>query len=68
MSNVELSEPTESLREQFLELTGYGDGDILAFNPSTRNFLTRNRGKYRVTETGKILHLAGPSPDPTERF
>lgn len=65
---VEIDLESETLREQFLELTGYGDRDILAFNPDTRYFLTRNGGRYQLTELGRIMHLAGPSPDPTERL
>jgi hypothetical protein len=55
-------------REKFLEITGYGDSDIVAFNPRTGDFLTRNGGRYKMTDTGKVLHLNGPSPDPTERM
>jgi len=65
---VELDLTSEAVREQFLELTGYGDRDIIAFNPTTGYFLTRNGGRYQLTELGKIMHLAGPSPDPTERL
>jgi hypothetical protein len=65
---LETITPAESLRRQFLEHTGYGDRDIVVFNPSTRIFLTRNGGRYQMTDLGKVLHLAGPSPDPTERM
>ncbi len=68
---VELSDfdlDQDSVRQQFLEITAYGDSDILAYNPKTRFFITRNGGRYQLSEAGKILHLAGPSPDPTERL
>ena len=51
----------------FLEEAGYSEDDVLAYNPSTGKVSMKNGGLYRITSTGKILHLAGPSPDPTER-
>lgn len=66
--DTELDPVQEMVRQDFLESTGYGDRDILAFNPNTRFFITRNGGRYRLTETGKVLHIAGPSPDPSERL
>ena len=54
--------------DEFLENSGYGDDDVLAFNPMTGEVSTRNGGRYQISETGKILHLSGPSPDPTDRF
>ena len=53
---------------EFLETSGYGDDDVLAFNPTTGEVSTRNGGRYEISSTGKIVHLAGPSPDPTDRF
>lgn len=53
---------------EFLEITGYGDDDVLAFNPSTGEVSTRNGGLYRISETGKVEHISGPSPDPTDRL
>lgn len=58
---------TDPIREAFLEATGYAEEDIVAYNPSTGNFVTRNGGRYHYTSTGKLIHLTGPSPDPTER-
>lgn len=52
----------------FLEEAGYSDDDILAVNHETRKIATTNGGLYRMSETGKIFHLRGPSPDPTERL
>lgn len=54
--------------DSFLEEAGYADSDVLALNKRTRRISTRNGGLYELTETGKILHLKGPSPDPTERL
>ncbi len=53
--------------EDFLEYAGYSESDVLAFNPETGKISTRNSGLYQVTETGKVLHFSGPSPDPTDR-
>lgn len=66
MLSTDLTQDT--VRQEFLEVSGYGDRDILAYNPTTRFFITRNGGRYQLTDSGKILHLAGPSPDPTERL
>lgn len=52
----------------FLDEAGYSDDDVLAVNPNTRKIVMRNGGLYKITETGNILHLRGPSPDPTERL
>ena len=52
---------------EFLETSGYGDDDILAYNPTTGTVATRNGGRYQM-ESGKIIHLSGPSPDPTDRL
>jgi hypothetical protein len=57
-----------SLKQTFLEMTGYCDADVLAWNFSTRKFLTRNGGVYILTEQGHIKHLEGPSPDPSDRL
>lgn len=54
--------------EVFLEEAGYSEDDVLAYNPSTGKILTKNGGHYKITETGKILHLGGPSSDPSDRF
>jgi hypothetical protein len=54
--------------ETFLEEAGYSDDDVLAVNDDTRTILMKNGGLYRISQTGKILHLKGPSPDPTERL
>ena len=51
----------------FLKLTGYGPSDILSLSYSTGIFLTRNGGKYRL-EDNRIIHMAGPDPDPSQRL
>lgn len=51
----------------FLEEAGYSESDVLAFNPITGKIVTKNGGLYEITQTGKIIHYSGPSPDPTER-
>lgn len=51
----------------FLEEAGYSEDDVLAYNPSTGKIQTTNGGLYQITDTGKILHLSGPSPDPSDR-
>lgn len=52
---------------RFLEATGYGSDDLLAYNFDTQIFLTRNGGKYQVTGEN-ITHLAGPAPDVSDRW
>jgi len=51
----------------FLQLTSYGPSDILSLSYYTRTFLTRNGGRYRLEEN-RVIHLAGPDPDPSERL
>lgn len=58
----------QDIKNRFLELTGYSKNDILAWNVQTRKFMTRNGGQYQLTEAGKIIHFAGPSPDPEDRL
>lgn len=50
----------------FLEQTGYGPSDILSLNYETNIFLTRGGGKYQLKKD-RVIRLAGPSADPTER-
>jgi hypothetical protein len=59
---------TDLALESFLEESGYSEDDLLAVNRDDGKILTRNGGLYKLTESGKILHLDGPSPDPTERL
>jgi hypothetical protein len=51
----------------FLYLSGYTANDILSLNYDTNTFLTRNGGKYQL-KGKKIIHLEGPSADPTGRL
>lgn len=60
------SSKAESLRDRFLELSGYEDSDIIGANAERRTFVTSNGGKYEVSPKGKKLRrLAGP-PTPVE--
>ena len=52
----------------FLEEAGYSEQDVLAYNPMTGKVATKNGGLYEITESHRIIHYAGPSPDPTERM
>ena len=66
--DAEVTTEQAALRDDFLEATGYGSDDLLSLNYSTREFLTRNGGLYRVEEDGQIEHLGGPPPDVEDRF
>lgn len=63
-----LTTEQEELKQTFFEETGYGVDDLLSLNFSTRVFLTRNGGKYRVHEDQSISHLSGPPPDVADRY
>jgi hypothetical protein len=52
----------------FLEEAGYSENDVLAYNPMTGKVCTKNGGVYEVTESHKIIHYGGPSPDPADRI
>lgn len=68
LTNVEITDDQRSLREEFLEATGYGSDDLLSLSYNTRTFLTRNGGKYKVLDDGSIDHLSGPPPEVEDRF
>jgi hypothetical protein len=51
----------------FMEETEYGPSAILSYSTMTGEVLTRNGGHYKLLDN-KIEHLAGPSPDPSERI
>lgn len=68
LQEPELKDSQAILRRQFLDATGYGSSDILSLNYSTRTFLTRNGGCYRVEEDGVVTHLAGPAVDVDDRM
>lgn len=68
IEEAKLDPMIEGLRLQFLELTAYARSDLLAWNPDTREFYTRNGGLYRLASSGTIEHVKGPSPDPEERL
>ena len=52
---------------ELLDKTGYALSDVLSLNILDRIVLMRNGGKYKMV-AGEIEHLAGPSPDPSERM
>jgi len=53
--------------KELLQKTGYGYSEILSVSYSDRIVLMRNGGKYKMVDD-EIEHLAGPSPDPSERM
>lgn len=63
-----LREDRKAFLAVFLEKTQYGPSNILSYSTYTGEVLTRNGGKYRLVEDDKLEHLAGPSPDPSERI
>ena len=67
IEELHIPDERNQILSKFLELSGYGDHDILAINWKTSTFLTRNRGLYRMVGE-QILHLDGPSPDPEDRL
>lgn len=58
----------DELHNLFFEATGYSTSDLLSMNYSTRTFLMRNGGKYRVDQDGQIEHLAGPAASVEDRW
>ena len=56
-----------TLIDQFMDVTQYSRTEVLAWNPTTKLFLTRNGGLYRMSER-EVEHLKGPPPDPEERI
>ena len=54
--------------KSFLTQTGYGPSELLSLNYQTREFYTRNGGKYFMDDDGKVNHISGPSEDPSERM
>ena len=67
LQELPLTEAQSELRSQFFTRTGYGPSDLLSLNYSTREFLTVNGGRYRLTGEG-ITHLSGPPPELQERW
>lgn len=65
--STDLSGDRKLLVSEFCNLTDYGSSEILSFSSHSHLFLTRNGGLYKL-ENGKIEHLRGPSPDPSERI
>lgn len=67
LQELTLTESQVELRSKFFAATGYGPSDILSLNYSTREFLTVNGGRYRITGEG-LQHLAGPPPALEDRW
>jgi hypothetical protein len=67
LQDMPLTDEQSNVRSQFFEATGYGPSDILSLNYSTREFLTKNGGHYRIVPDG-IVHLAGPPPAVEDRW
>lgn len=63
----ELTTEQAHLRSEFFQQTGYGPSDLLSLNYETRIFMTRNGGRYRVSEDSSIDWIAGPEPRAEER-
>lgn len=53
--------------ENFLEVSGYGRGDLLAVNYSTRTVMTLNGGIYKIRSSGSVAWVKGPALEPEER-
>jgi hypothetical protein len=52
----------EQMRSAFLSITGYGPSELLSANAESRTFMTRNGGRYQLSEDLKrVKRLAGPS-------
>ena len=68
LAEPETTEDQKTIREDFLEATGYGSDDLLSLSYATKTFLTRNGGKYKVADDGTIEHLAGPPPEVEDRW
>lgn len=62
------SEDQAEMISRFLEVTGYGRDDLLSLSFFTKEFLTRNGGRYRLMDDGAIKHLSGPSVDVEDRL
>jgi len=56
------------LKRLFFKSTGYGEHDLLVFNPDIRTFMTRNGGVYKISSLGKVEWIKGPSYQADERI
>lgn len=45
----------------FFEKTGYSEHELLSVNFTTRIFMTRNGGHYRLDEHNDVLWIKGPA-------
>lgn len=57
------SEEDKAALAPLLKITGFKASDVLAFNSSSKVFVTRDGGKYQGNAKGtQVRHLAGPIP------
>lgn len=47
-------------------LAGVKSEDVLSHNVEHQTIVTKQGGKYKLSATGKLLHLAGPAPKSAE--
>lgn len=68
VEQLPLKEDRKRFLAAFMEKTDYGPSEILSYSTSTGLVMTRNGGRYQVDADGQVEHIAGPSPDPSERL
>jgi len=56
-----LTEEQRMAKHIFFEKTGYGEFDLLSVNFTTRIFMMKNGGQYRLDEHNDVLWLRGPA-------
>lgn len=56
-----LTEQQKFMKHIFFEKTGYGEYDLLSVNFTTRTFLTKNGGTYRLDEHQEVQWIKGPA-------
>lgn len=56
------------MKDQFMEASGYTSSEVLAWNPVTSLFYTKNGGLYKLRPDGTIEDIKGPPSDPEERI
>lgn len=50
----------KKLASEFVKASGYKLNDIAALNVDRRTVVTKNGGKYAVSNKGRVRHLLGP--------
>ncbi len=51
----------QRMKDAFYQTTGYGEWDLLAYNPQTRSFMTKNGGIYIVDAHYNVKWVKGPA-------